>query len=508
MSHDAEPAFITGPDTGIALVGKAYITAQDLSVTRTKTFLDCRNANHIWVFNCTMVNSSEHDDWALGIKMYDNSRHNWLANSTIGDAGYMTEDDDIGGVMNLGNWENSADTTSHNLIENNHFFHGGHHIIEIASKYNVLRNNTFHNENFMPCARSSTGNICGNRDIVIYDVYRHATYNIFEGNRFAFAGASIDDNTGSSGASIRSTNNIIRNNMFYLNDGVGMGLYVDSDTEFNARDNYVYGNVFYKNGISPLSASDYRYTFGLGFDNVAGNSAPLPIRNVSVKNNIFYGNAGGDIFFYYTNPALQTVLGNYYKLASASDSRGRFSPEVSGYNIVSEEDPLFADISSEPVAANVDLFDFRLRQGSAAIDKGVFLTNTTGAGSGTVLPILDVGYFTDGLGIIPGDIIQLDGQAETAQVVSVDYSQNTLTLDASLTWDSGQGVGLQYYGDAPDIGAFETYGNVTLCIHPAETRPCDGCFDAQEFIQYVSKWMAGTTPLLIDAIELWKQGCP
>jgi hypothetical protein len=37
----------------------------------------------------------------------------------------------------------------------------------------------------------------------------------------------------------------------------------------------------------------------------------------------------------------------------------------------------------------------------------------------------------------------------------VDVSGQLLTLDASLSWQDGQGVALAYTGEAPDVGAFE-----------------------------------------------------
>ena len=456
-------AIITGVSNGINLFGKSYVTVDGITVSMTATFADLRQAEHIWIHNSILVNCTNIGGWPMGVKMYDNSRYNWLANSTIGNCGYFTSDDDKGGVMNIGHWQYTADTTSHNLLENNRLFHGGHHVIEINSRYNVFRNNTFHNENSMPCQRASTGNLCGNRNIGLYDIHNHSTYNLFEGNRFAFSGASIDDRVGASGASIRSTNNIIRNNMFYLNDGPGITLYADRGDYYNARYNYIYNNVLYKNAISPLQASDYRYGFGLVFDNTGGTASPWPIRNVSVKNNMFYDHAVGDIFFYYTEPAEQTLLQNYFRFARGSNAKGYFDPSTEG-NSISTDDPLFVDISPQPVPANIERFDFRLQYNSPAIDAGTFLTHTTASGAGKIIPVRDAGYFTDGFGIVEGDVIQLENQSESARIVSIDYSQNLITVDTNLVWEPGQGVSLEYSGLAPDIGAHEyPSGFVPVC---------------------------------------------
>ena len=47
-------------------------------------------------------------------------------------------------------------------------------------------------------------------------------------------------------------------------------------------------------------------------------------------------------------------------------------------------------------------------------------------------------------------------------IVGIDYGTNTLTLDTSLDWVDGQGVGLVYSGNGPDLGAFEFTGDVVL----------------------------------------------
>jgi hypothetical protein len=367
----------------------------------------------------------------------------------------MTTNDDIGGVINVGNWENATDDTSYNLVENNRFFHGGHHILELASHHNIFRGNSFHNENWTACPRASTANLCGDRDGIVSRDELNAVWNVFDNNRFAFAGASIDDTTGSSGLSVRNPHTIVRNNTFYYNDGVGLGLYVDSTTTYDARYSYVYHNVFYKNGVSPLSAGDLRYTFGLTFDNVAGNSAPMPITGCAIKNNLFWGGVGGDLFFYYTDPKAQIVNGNYLGTVKGSNATGMIAVTLPADNVLSAADPFFADISATATAANIDLFNFALKPGSPAIDKGVFLTTVTADGSAAIVPVADANYFIDGYGIVAGDEIQLEGQTESARIVSIDYGAKTITVDKPVTFRTGQGVARKYSGSAPDIGAFE-----------------------------------------------------
>jgi len=99
----------------------------------------------------------------------------------------------------------------------------------------------------------------------------------------------------------------------------------------------------------------------------------------------------------------------------------------------------------------------RLHSGSPLIDAGSFPTRTVGGGSGTTLAVEDVRYFYDGFGIDGelGDLVQLEGQTETARVVSIDYDGNVLELDRALSWTDGQGLSQAYVGTAPDLGAHE-----------------------------------------------------
>ena len=118
--------------------------------------------------------------------------------------------------------------------------------------------------------------------------------------------------------------------------------------------------------------------------------------------------------------------------------------------------PLFVSVPADPTGPHTK-FDFHLQSGSLAVDHGGPLTTTTSAGQGTSIPVKDAGYFFDGYGIVEGDTIQLLGQSTTARIVSIN--SNTVVVDKSLSWSSGQGVSLAYQGSAPDMGAYEYGGS-------------------------------------------------
>lgn len=116
-------------------------------------------------------------------------------------------------------------------------------------------------------------------------------------------------------------------------------------------------------------------------------------------------------------------------------------------------------VGCEPQLRHDGEGDLRLSPGSPAIDAGRPLTTATSAGQGTTLTVADAGYFVDGWGRLPGDLIRI-GDA-IARAVAIDYERQTLTLDRPLTWRAGDGVSLAWAGAAPDIGAYEA-GAATL----------------------------------------------
>ena len=80
--------------------------------------------------------------------------------------------------------------------------------------------------------------------------------------------------------------------------------------------------------------------------------------------------------------------------------------------------------------------------------------------------VKDSRFFTDGMGLIPGDIITV-GDDVGLQVDVIDYAANTLTLDRNITWGNGENVSFSYKGLAPDIGAIEFVSSFTSSNRPA-----------------------------------------
>jgi hypothetical protein len=420
-NYESEQVTISDTKTGVLLKGRSYITVEGITFSNIDLYITMSyGSNHNTIAYCVFNKMRNYGGWR-GVGIGPNASYNWIHHCTISHHGYYTSTDDKGDMIYIGDVNNPGGA-EYNLIEDNTIYAGAHTLIALHDRYNVVRNNYMHHEEWYEL----NGKIYGNRCLYSnkYNSSFPAGWNLIEGNRFAFSGIPSDA-VYADGIQLATPDNIIRNNSFYNNKGAGLKISTYGDG-VDADDNYVYNNNFFRNGYdSGMSRVNY---------GVAYAAFTKDIKGTVLKNNIFLQNKNGAINFYTTSRSDQTVAGNW----------------LSG-------DPLFTDVQSDLDPFDASLPDFSLQDGSPCIDAGTFLTETATSGSGTEMKVLDAHYFMDGWGIIEGDVIQLEGTSKTAQILHVDYGTNTITLDTALTWDANQGVGLEYNGSAPDMGAIE-YG--------------------------------------------------
>jgi hypothetical protein len=123
-----------------------------------------------------------------------------------------------------------------------------------------------------------------------------------------------------------------------------------------------------------------------------------------------------------------------------------------------ELDPLFLNVSAYPVG-DPSQFDFRVSALSPTLGGGVAIAAAATNGSASsVLTVNDAGGFSDGFGIVAGDMIRIGGGA-AVRIIDVDYAANSLVLESPMTWNEGDPVHPIYTGSAPDIGAMVSPGD-------------------------------------------------
>ena len=71
-------------------------------------------------------------------------------------------------------------------------------------------------------------------------------------------------------------------------------------------------------------------------------------------------------------------------------------------------------------------------------------------GSGNVVTVTDASYFGDGFGMGEGDNIVIGDNCVT--IVAIDYTNNGITIDRTITWKSGDAISFPFSGVAPDMG--------------------------------------------------------
>jgi len=429
--------------TAISLNGKNYVTVTGINAGPCLHCVSIKNGNYNIISYGTFgpTNSPTGSSWELNV-VDTNSQYNWLHHNTFHDFGSCQgtppNGNDVASVLDIG-YESIADTTKYNLIEDNVFYHGGHHVVAIQTGYNTFRNNYIHNEGW------SSG--AGNRNLYLNNLVSASQpdvgHNIIEGNRLGYA-AKPCDMIDVGNVAISTNYNMFRYNAVFHSNAWGIGTSAYGNPNSQGSYNHIYSNTVFNAGLvnafTPLldSATNPGEHSAINFISSAN------INNVA-KNNLFYATKRG-------------VL------------RGTAQEVAKNWDGNTLGNPLF-------VSASTTLFDpydttlpnLNLQSTSPAIDQGGALTTVAAAdtGSGTSLVLADSLYFQDGSyappGTVQADWIAVGTVGNTVQISSINHSTNTITLANSISRKSGDSVWLYkksdgvrvLYGSAPDAGAYE-----------------------------------------------------
>ncbi len=422
---------------GILLSGKSHITVQGINFYNLDQFMFLENGSNYNIIAYCSFSTGRTDNWAGSI-IYGNSSYNWIHHSTFSTYGECTaahgSGSDKGTLLDIGDEENGADASSHNVIENCTLLHGGHHVMGVFSRYNTVRNNYLHNE--------AWSNGRGHRNLYLDGVAAGSGYTLIEGNRFGYAARPCNDAAPTVGSVAMSTSyNIFRYNKIYHSVAYGLGTYsyVSQGSQYDIGSyNKIYNNTIFNSGynIDPGykgGSEDSAIWFGTSAN--TGNQ---------VKNNLYSVN---------------------HQVHSGSTSNQTFA---NNWNGDTQGDPKFVNASATPPADKTDatLPNLDLQSNSPAIDKGGPLTTVTSAtGSGTSITVANASYFQDGTygpaGVLQADWIAVGSAANVIQISSI--SGNTINLASSIRWTNGDSVWLYkksdgvivLYGNAPDAGAYE-----------------------------------------------------
>jgi hypothetical protein len=423
---------------GISLDGKSYITVQGINFYNLDRFMYLENsANYNIIAYCNFDQMRSFVDWA-GSRIWTLSSYNWIHHCRFSIYGECNISGSAkGSVFEIGYDDGETSYSgNHNLIENCTMFSGGHHVLGVNGRYNVIRNNYLYNA---PWTRGK-----GERTLYVNGYAASAGWNLIEGNRFGYADFPCGNTWGAPGTAVSTEYNIMRYNAYYYNNLAGIEFYTSDNYNSGPNYNKVYNNTFNDNGWNgapdPQSAQ-------ISFPN---HGTKYSIKYNAIKNNL-----------YYDAPTVYNKTSN----VSYSDQTfaGNYNGDVSG-------DPKFVNATSTiGTPTDTSYPNLNLQAGSPAIDTGTYLTRVAVAdtGAGTSLKLENAGYFQDGSwppsGTIQGDWIAVGTVSNIIQISAINYATNTVTLANSISRDDLDPVWLYkksdgvrvLYGSAPDAGAYE-----------------------------------------------------
>ncbi len=165
-----------------------------------------------------------------------------------------------------------------------------------------------------------------------------------------------------------------------------------------------------------------------------------------------------------------------------------------------------AILTKDPLLLGSGIAGFTLSSNSPAIDKGGPLTKvaTGDAGNGTTLIVGDAGMFQDGWAGVNPDWIAVGTVGNVAQISSINYTTNTITLTSSISRKVGDPVYLYkdttgrvvLLGNAPDMGANESpysSGTVTEPTYVPGDFNKDGYVNSLDFSAMSGAWNTSNT---------------
>lgn len=448
-NYSNDTVVLTGQvyDYPVNLNNRNYIKVNGINIDNTKRFIEMDNSSFNIIENLKGDIKNNLNAGYISIFLYNGSNHNKILNSTF-------NNNPIGDTIRFSN-------AKYNLIEGNSFYSAGHALINIRGSYNIIRNNVFDNpiEKCTEIAWQVTGGIASQGE---------AEYNVFEKNIIKNFGPTYNYD----GLQLTAPRNIIRFNEIFNGVGSGIGISTTgsglgptgSSVDPYGDNNRIFHNTIYNNGIQQ-SQSSWNVSCGIVLREY--NHDGTKISNNKIINNLFYKNHPNYINpNYYANyctsnpdcvstPQINFGKGNVVNQINVEnnvqgagnifgDNQELLSPNFNQNSNQDYLDPLFIDENN---------FNFRLSSASPYIDKGDFLTTTTGNGSGTVVNVNDAMFFSDGNEIVTGDTIQIGNNIVT--ITGIDYLNNQITIDSNISWNSGENVSFPYNGNRPDMGVHE-----------------------------------------------------
>jgi hypothetical protein len=525
---------ITGspPDLyGINISNKDYIKVDGITIRDTTRWMQIVNhSDYNEITNCTFYSSSIPGPVVTimissycdgGVADYTcPSTHNWFHGNTVHTAGSAACGEGVG-LLAIGSANTNDYTTTNNTIEDNVFYHGGHHTIEVNTKNNVIRNNIFQNEGFKTnpggCAKQPDpadnypgDNKYGHRNLSLYAPHDYTAVSVDRGSTTTITDNDVDFTQACGGGSClgwiaynqtKSQTAVVTSISDVGNHTINFStMPATNDTGnlyfvYEPMRNLLEGNRIGHASVNPandgaenigLYASGYivRYNAIFGADGSGiyahyhswGRGAGptgVPIYNNTIyKNGRYSGTSTIQKYgFRFVGAVMQNKVKNNIIYDTGTDFNSTTDQIVSNNWLTRNGDPLFLDNTltiSVPPSSTVP--NLSLQSSSPAINGGTYLTQANGSGSSsTMLVVNDALYFQDGTwgsdltraaGRMQADWIAIGWVGNIVQIKSINYSTNTITLRSPMTWSDRANIWLYKKSDGLQViyGSAPDYG--------------------------------------------------
>ncbi len=451
--YEGETAIISGEHLkpAIDISYRSHLILENIEVHDVRRWLYGRDADYNQIINCRFIGAHDPNGSSKTGLFFEQADHNRIINNLFDG----TTQDNLSLVK-----------SDSNLVQGNRFRNGKHTLWTIkCGNKNIIRGNDLYNELQKIGEIYDCHNVGFDHQFDDDDATKH---NLVEDNDFTYTPSS-GRHSPYAGIQHAAQQSIIRHNRFRHTIGPAMQLALyGKEARYNTG-NRIYNNTFHATSFAAIEIA----LGGKGYhldDNLLVNNAFT--RSIFVVNderwdwyNRFLRGAPVQIktarldgFFFDNNLIFNKEVGEFYLISHGvrNSNRNPYPQSVSAWMKSNPE--LFRNfVEADPQFVDEGNNDFTPGSSSPLVDSGRFLTRTRSAGSGTEIPLDDASWFQDGFGIPgeKGDEIQLEDQQQRANILSVDYKTNQITLDRPLTWNKGQGLALSYNGRGPDIGAIE-----------------------------------------------------
>lgn len=434
-AYNNENAIITGSSLtpAIDISDRSYLILEGLEVTNVRRWLYAVNSHHNIIRNNSFSGANDSGGSSKTGLFFQEATYNKILDNVIDDS----TQDNIALIK-----------SDNNIVANNTITNAAHTLWAIkCGNRNVIRNNYFYNP------EQKIGEIYDCDDVGFdheFFLHNSTKRNIVENNIFAKS-SSYYSPSGGNGIQYSAQNGIIRFNVFYENN-VGLGMQHYSPEALYNYSNRVYHNTFYNNLCGGVSTTD---------PSTPDYSDNLFVNNIFYKNHECGGVSPYQLVYRNGLGGFQFISNNLFSGVPADSLIGAWQGSGNTLQWFETNYPgLFSsNLEISPDFVNESSYDFRLNPSSPMVNAGRFLTSTTNSGSGSTITVQDANYFYDGFGIEgeTGDYARLEGRDDILEIISVDYTNNKVTVNKQVTWTAGQGFSLEYTGTAPDLGAYEAH---------------------------------------------------